>query len=149
MGRPEQLLITLKGLLKPGSLLLFAPRYDFPFYLSSSSIDIHAWKKILLSFRLLMIRLITVLRGAAWLCYGHQSRMPRSPVLARCRCHSLGFGPRTTPVCTPHNLAFFRLDVSHQAPSLSKQGVIDRFCKLAVHLQRLINSFLAEDLNHI
>jgi SAM-dependent methyltransferase len=64
VARPEALLTTCIAMLKPGgSLLLFAPRYDLPFYLSPSSANMRASEKILLSLRLHLIRLFTVLRG--------------------------------------------------------------------------------------
>jgi len=61
--RPEALLHTCLTFLKPGGkLFLFAPRYDLPFYLSPSSINLAPIARLLLSLRLLLIRLFTVLR---------------------------------------------------------------------------------------
>jgi len=63
VARPEQLLHTLLGLLKPGgSLLLFAPRYDLPLYLSPSSGNLSIVQRFLLSLRLFLIRLGSRLR---------------------------------------------------------------------------------------
>lgn len=143
VARPEQLLITLKGLLKPGgSLLLFAPCYDFPFYLSPSSINMHARKKFLLSFRLLMIRLITILRGRPAFVIDTNPACLDRPFLRDADAIHWVSGYDLRLFAQRNNLAFSRLDVSHQAPSMSKQGVVDRFCKLAVHLQKPKNLFI-------
>jgi SAM-dependent methyltransferase len=61
--RPKQLLHTLLNLLKPGGLLLlFAPPYDLPLYLSPSCGNLSSGQRFLISLRLLLIRLASRLR---------------------------------------------------------------------------------------
>ena len=127
----------LLGLLKPGgSLLLFAPRYDLPFYLSPSSGNLSSGQRFLLSLRLLLIRLLSRL------------------------CHRPAFVIDTSPACpdrpfrrdedaihwvSNHDLHLFarcagfsisKLDISHHAPAFSKQWLINSFGKLAIKLRK-------------
>lgn len=133
--RPEQLLHTLIGLLKPGgSLLLFAPRYDLPFYLSPSCSNLSIAQYLLLSLRILLIRTISRLRrkpsflidtGPA--CLNRPFRRD-SDAIHWVSFHDLHlFASRA-------GLAISGLDISHHAVIFSKQWFIDVFGKLAIKM---------------
>jgi SAM-dependent methyltransferase len=137
VARPEQLLQTLLGLLKPGgSLLLFAPRYDLPFYLSPSSSNLSSRQRFLLSLRLLLIRLSSRLR-----------RRPAFVIDTNPACLDRPFRRDEDAIhwVSHHDLHLFarraglaisELDISHHAPVLSKQWLIDHFGKLAIKLHQ-------------
>ena len=136
VARPEALLHTCITLLKPGgTLLLFAPRYDLPFYLSPSSINLAPIPR-LLGLRLLLILLFTVLRGRpAFVIDTAPACLDRPFVRDADAIHWISehdvnlFAPR-------HGLRLPRLDVSHHAAPPSKQWLIDQFGNLAVCLQK-------------
>jgi len=137
VARPEQLLHTLTGLLKPGgSLLLFAPRYDLPLYLSPSAGDLSIPQRLLLSLRLLAIRLISRLRGTpAFVLDTKPACLDRpfrrdADAIHWVSSHDLYLFARR------HDLAITELDVSRHAPPLSKQWLIDQFGKLAIRLHK-------------
>ena len=137
VARPEQLLNTLTGLLKPGgSLLLFAPRYDLPLYLSPSAGDLSIPQRLLLSLRLLAIRLISRLRGTpAFVLDTKPACLDRpfrrdADAIHWVSSHDLHLFARR------HGLAITELNVSQHAPALSKQWLIDQFCKLSVCLHK-------------
>ena len=137
VAQPEQLLITLNGLLKAGgALLLFAPRYDLPFYLSPSSSNLPFLLRLLLGTKLLLIRLLTVLSGRpAFVIDTNPACLDRPFVRDADAIHwvsamDLCFFARR------NGLAFLPLDVSHSSSFLSKQWLIDAFCKLAVRLEK-------------
>ncbi|MCS5694242.1 class I SAM-dependent methyltransferase [Cyanobium sp. FGCU-6] len=138
VARPEALLRTCISLLKPGgALLLFAPRYDLPFYLSPSCVNLPPVSRLLLGLRLLMIRLLSVLRGRpAFLIDTNPACLDRpfvrdADAIHWVSAHDLRLFARR------NGLEYSLLDVRHRASFLSKQGVIDAFCKLAVQLQKV------------
>jgi SAM-dependent methyltransferase len=137
VARPEQLLYTLLGLLKPGgSLLLFAPRYDLPFYLSPSSGNLSSGQRFLLSLRLLLIRFHSRLRlSPAFVIDTSPACLDRSfrrdeDAIHWVSKHDLHLFARRA------GLAISELDASHHAPVLSKQWLIDGFGKLAIMLRK-------------
>jgi len=137
VARPEQLLHTLTGLLKPGgSLLLFAPRYDLPLYLSPSAGDLSVPQRLLLSLRLLAIRLISRLRGTpAFVLDTKPACLDRpfrrdADAIHWVSSHDLHL------FASRHGLAITELNVSRHAPPLSKQWLIDQFGKLAIRLHK-------------
>jgi SAM-dependent methyltransferase len=137
VARPEQLLHTLLGLLKPGgSLLLFAPRYDLPFYLSPSSGNLSIVQRFLLSLRLFLIRLGSRLR-----------RRPAFVIDTSPACLNRSFRRDEDAIhwVSNHDLHLFarraglaisELDASHHAPAFTKQWLIDGFGKLAIKLRK-------------
>jgi SAM-dependent methyltransferase len=137
VARPEQLLYTLLGLLKPGgSLLLFAPRYDLPFYLSPSSGNLSSVQRFLLSLRLLLIRFASRLR-----------RRPAFVIDTSPACLDRPFRRDEDAIhwVSNHDLYLFarraglvisELDISHHAPFFSKQWLIDGCGKLAIKLHK-------------
>jgi SAM-dependent methyltransferase len=137
VARPEQLLQTLLGLLTPGgSLLLFAPRYDQPFYLSPSSGNLSIVQRFLLSLRLLLIRLVSRLRrrpsfviDTSPVCLDRPFRRDEDAIHWVSN-HDLDLFARRA------GLAISKLDTSHHAPVFSKQWLIDCFGKLAVKLRK-------------
>lgn len=137
VARPEQLLNTLQNFLKPGgSLLLFAPRYDLPFYLSPSSSNSTLLSRLLIASRLLLIRLLSRLRGRpAFVIDTNPACLDRPFVRDADAIHWVSahdlrlFAGR-------NELEYSLLDVKHRVSPLSKQGMIDTFCKLAVRLQK-------------
>lgn len=136
VARPEALLHTCISLLKPGgALMLFAPRYDLPFYLSPSSVNLPPLSRLLLGLRLLLIRWLSRLRGKpAFLIDTNPACLDRPFVCDADAIHWVSehdvqlFARR-------HGLSLSRLDVSHRASPPSKQWFIDQFGKLAVCLQ--------------
>jgi len=135
--RPEDLLHTCITLLKPGgTLLLFAPRYDLPFYLSPSSGNLASVPRLLLGMRLLLIRLFTVLRGRpAFVIDTAPACLDRPFVRDADAIHWISEHD-VNLFARRHGLRLSRLDVSHHAPPPSKQWLIDQFGKLAVCLQK-------------
>ena len=137
VARPEALLHTCISLLKPGgALLLFTPRYDLPFYLSPSCVNLPPGSRLLLGLRLLLIRWITRLRGKpAFVIDTTPACLDRPFVRDADAIHWVSehdvqlFARR-------HNLSFSRLDVSQRAAPPSKQWFIDQFVTLAVCLQK-------------
>ena len=137
VARPEALLQTCISLLKPGgALLLFAPRYDLPFYLSPSSVNLPSVSRLLLGMRLLLIRLFTRLRcKPAFVIDTAPACLDRPFVRDSDAIHWVSeydlklFSRR-------HGLRLSRLDVSLQASPPSKQWFIDQFGKLSVCLQK-------------
>ena len=133
VARPEALLLTCISLLKPGgALLLFAPRYDLPFYISPSSVNLPPLSRFLLGLRLLLIRSFTRLSGKpAFVIDTNPACLDRPFVCDADAIHWVSehdvqlFARR-------HNLSFSRLDVSRRAAPPSKQWFIDQFGKLAV-----------------
>jgi 2-polyprenyl-3-methyl-5-hydroxy-6-metoxy-1,4-benzoquinol methylase len=137
VARPEQLLHTLLALLKPGgSLLLFTPRYDLPFYLSPSSGNLSSGQRFLLSLRLVLIRLASRLR-----------RRPSFVIDTRPACLDRPFRRDEDAIhwVSNHDLHLFarraglsisELDISHHAPVFSKQWLIDLFCKLSIRMRK-------------
>lgn len=137
VARPEALLHTCIILLKPGgTLLLFAPRYELPFYLSPSSVNLAPIPRLLLGLRLLLIRLFTVLRGR-----------PAFVIDTAPACLDRPFERDADAIhwISEHDVNLFarrnglrlsRLDVSHHAAPFSKQWLIDQFGKLSVCLQK-------------
>jgi 2-polyprenyl-3-methyl-5-hydroxy-6-metoxy-1,4-benzoquinol methylase len=137
VARPEQLLHTLTGLLKPGgSLLLFAPRYDLPLYLSPSAGDLSIPQRLLLSLRLLAIRLISRLRGTPVFVLDTKPACLDRPfrrdadAIHWVSSHDLHLFARR------QGLAITQVSVSQHAPVLSKQWLIDQFCKLDIVLHK-------------
>jgi SAM-dependent methyltransferase len=137
VARPEQLLHTLTGLLKPGgSLLLFAPRYDLPLYLSPSAGDLCFPQRLLLSLRLLAIRLFSRLRSTpAFVLDTKPACLDRpyrrdADAIHWVSSHDLHLFARR------HGLAITELNVSRHASPLSKQWLIDQFGKLAIRLHK-------------
>jgi len=136
VARPEALLHTCISLLKPGgALLLFAPRYDLPFYLSPSCVNLPPLSRFLLGLRLLLIRWFTRLGGKpAFVIDTNPACLDRPFVRDADAIHWVSehdvqlFARR-------HGLSLSRLDVSHRASPPSKQWFIDQFGKLAVCLQ--------------
>ena len=138
VARPEQLLHTLTKLLKPGGcLLLFAPRYDLPLYLSPSACDLRIFQRLLLDLRLSAIRFISFLRDRPAFvidtrpaCLNRPFRRDADAIhwvsLQDLRLFARRFG-----------LAITELDVRHHVPPLSKQWMIDQFCKLAIRLEMI------------
>jgi SAM-dependent methyltransferase len=137
VARPEALLHTCLTLLKPGgTLLLFSPRYDLPFYLSPSSINLAPIPRLLLSLRLLLIRLFTVLRGRpAFVIDTAPACLDRPFVRDADAIHWISEHD-VNLFARGHGLKLSRLDVSHHAAAPSKQWLIDQFGKLAVSLQK-------------
>lgn len=135
--RPEQLLHALTHLLKAeGSLLLFAPRYDLPFYLSPSCSDLSLGQRLLLSLQLQLIRLHCRLR-----------RCPSFVIDTRPACLDRSFRRDADAIhwVSSHDLELFahgagftirELDISRHAPAFSKQWLIDAFCKLSIELRK-------------
>jgi len=138
VARPEQLLHTLVKLLKPGgSILLFAPRYDLPFYLSPSAGDLSIFQHLLLSLKLMAIRFFSVLRDR-----------PAFVIDTRPSCLDRPFRRDADAIhwVSLHDLRVFarrfglvmtELDVTHHAPRLSKQWIIDQFSKLSIRLVKV------------
>ena len=124
-------------MLKPGeSLLLFAPRYDLPFYLSPSSRNLSSAQQFLLSLRLLLIRLRSRLRRRpAFLidtspaCLDRPFRRDEDAIHWVSK-HDLYLFARRA------GLALSELNISHHAPAFSKQWLIDAFGKLAIKLRK-------------
>ena len=137
VARPEALLHTCISLIRPGgTLLLFAPRYDLPFYLSPSSINLPAVSRLLLGLRLLLIRLLTLLRGRpAFVIDTAPACLDRPFVRDADAIHWVS-EQDVQLFSRLHGLSFSRLDVSLQAPPPSKQWFIDQFGKLSVCLQK-------------
>jgi SAM-dependent methyltransferase len=137
VARPESLLQTLIGLLKPGgSLLLFAPRYDLPLYLSPSASDLSGLQRLLLSLRLLAIRLLSRLSSTPAFvldtmpaCLDRPFRRDSDAIHWVSSLDLHLFAHRS-------GLSITELDISHQAPSFSKQWLIDQFGKLAICLHK-------------
>jgi SAM-dependent methyltransferase len=133
--RPEPLLQTLINLLRSdGSLLLFAPRYDLPFYLSPSCGDLRISQRLLLSLRLLLIRLRCRLsRRPAFVidtrpaCLDHPFRRDADAIhwISADDLHS--FAHRA-------GLCISELDTSQHAAPFSKQWLIDAFGKIAIKM---------------
>ncbi len=137
VARPEALLHTCISLLKPGgALLLFAPRYDLPFYLSPSSVNLRPVSRLLLGLRLLLIRWFSRLRGKPAFVIDIAPACLDRPFVRDADAihwvseHDLKLFSRR------HGLSLSRLDVSHRAAPPSKQWFIDQFGKLAVCLQK-------------
>ena len=136
LARPEALMHTCISLLKPGgALLLFAPRYDLPFYLSPSCVNLPPVSRLLLGLRLLLIRWLSRLRSKpAFVIDTNPACLDRPFVRDADAIHWVSehdvqlFARR-------HGLNFSRLDVSLRAAPPSKQWFIDQFSKLAVCLQ--------------
>lgn len=137
VARPEALLHTCITLLKPGgTMLLFAPRYELPFYLSPSSINLAPIPRLLLGLRLLLIRLFTVLRGRpAFLIDTAPACLDRPFVRDADAIHWISEHD-VNLFARRHGLRLSRLNVSHHAAPPSKQWLIDQFGKLAVCLQK-------------
>lgn len=137
VAQPELLLQTLLGLLKPGgSLLLFAPRYDLPFYLSPSSGNLNSGQLLLLSLRILLIRLLSRLRRRSSFlidtspaCLDRPFRRDADAIHWVSK-HDLHLFARRT------GLAISELDASHRASAFSRQWLIDAFCKLAIKIHK-------------
>jgi SAM-dependent methyltransferase len=137
VARPEALLHTCISLLKPGgALLLFAPRYDLPFYLSTSCVHLPPVSRLLLGLRLLLIRWFSRLRGKPAFVIDIAPACLDRPFVRDADAihwvseHDLKLFSRR------HGLSLSRLDVSHRAAPPSKQWFIDQFGKLAVCLQK-------------
>jgi 2-polyprenyl-3-methyl-5-hydroxy-6-metoxy-1,4-benzoquinol methylase len=137
VARPEALLHTCISLLKPGgALLLFAPRYNLPFYLSPSSHDLAPLPRFLLACRLLWIRWLTRLRSKPAFVIDTEPACLDRPFVRDADAihwvseHDLHLFARR------NGLTYSSLDVRHRGSFLSKQGVIDAFCKLAARLQK-------------
>ena len=137
VARPEALLHTCISLLKPGgALLLFAPRYDLPFYLSPSSVNLRPVSRLLLGLRLLLIRWFSRLRGKPAFVIDTAPACLDRPFVSDADAihwvseHDLKLFSRR------HGLSLPCLDVSHRAAPPSKQWFIDQFGKLAVCLQK-------------
>lgn len=137
VARPEALLHTCISLLKPGgSLLLFAPRYDLPFYLSPSSVNLRPVPRLLLGLRLLLIRWFSRLRGKpAFVIDTNPACLDRPFVRDADAIHWVS-EQDVQLFARSYGLSFSRLDVSHRASPPSKQWLIDAFCKLAVRLEK-------------
>jgi SAM-dependent methyltransferase len=142
VARPELLLQTLTGLLKPGgALLLFAPRYDLPLYMSPSASDLTMPQRLLLSLRLLTIRLLSRLRATpAFVLDTRPACLDRpfrrdSDAIHWVSAHDLRLFARRS------GLAISELDISHHAPPWSKQWLIDQFGKLAICLHKSESSW--------
>ena len=141
VARPEQILHMLTSVLRPGgALLLFAPRYDLPFYLSPSSGDLSNCSQLLLSLRLLLIRLKSRLRGRPAFVIDTQPACLDRPfwrdadAIHWVSLHDFHLFARCA------GLAITELDISLHAPLLSKQWLIDRYGKLAIKLQKPISN---------
>lgn len=143
VARPEQLLTTLQDLLKPGgSLLLFAPRYDLPFYLSPSSFNLTLLQRLPLALRLLLIRWVTRLRGRPAFVIDtnpaclHRPFRRDADAIHWVSVHDLRLFARW------NKLEYSLLGIKHRVPPatppplMSKQWVIDLFCRLAVRLHK-------------
>ena len=137
VARPEALLHTCISLLKPGgALLLFAPRYDLPFYLSPSSVNLRPVSRLLLGLRLLLIRWFSRLRGKPAFVIDTAPACLDRPFVSDADAihwvseHDLKLFSRR------HGLSLSHLDVSHRAAPPSKQWFIDQFGKLAICLQK-------------
>jgi SAM-dependent methyltransferase len=137
VARPEALLHTCITLLKPGgALLLFAPRYDLPFYLSPSSVNLAPVPRLLLGIRLLLIRWLTRLRGKpAFVIDTAPACLDRPFVRDADAIHWVSVHD-VQLFARRHGLSLSRLDVSHRSAPPSKQWFIDQFGKLAVCLQK-------------
>jgi SAM-dependent methyltransferase len=137
VARPEALLHTCITLLKPGgTLLLFAPRYDLPFYLSPSSVDLRPVSRLLLGLRLMWIRMVSRLRGKpAFVIDTAPACLDRPFVRDADAIHWVS-EQDVQLFARRHGLSLSRLNVSHHAAPPSKQWLIDQFGKLAVCLQK-------------
>ncbi|MBV2350352.1 class I SAM-dependent methyltransferase [Synechococcus sp. HK05] len=135
VARPEALLHTCISLLKPGgALLLFAPRYDLPFYLSPSCVNLPPVSRLLLGLRLLLIRWFTRLRRKpAFVIDTAPACLDRPFVRDADAIHWVS-AHDVQLFAHRHNLSFSLLDVSHHAAPPSKQWFIDQFGKLSVCL---------------
>lgn len=140
VARPEHLLNTLFNLLRPGgSLLIFAPRYDTPFYLSPSSCDLLFVERIFLSLRLLLIRLNCHLRGRpAFVIDTHPACLNRPFRRDADAIHWVS-GYDVHLFADNAGLTISELDICQRASCFTKQWIIDRFCKLAIKLQKPIS----------
>lgn len=137
VARPEALLNTCISLLKPGgALLLFAPRYDLPFYLSPSSVNLPSVSKLLLGMRLLWIRWFTRLRGKPAFVIDTEPACLDRPFVRDADAIHWVSEHDVQLFARRHGLSFSRLDVSLRAAPPSKQWFIDQFSKLAVCLQK-------------
>lgn len=134
---PVYLLENLFKLLRhDGVLYLFAPRYDFPFYLSPSARDLGLISYILTSVRLSWIRLITrLIRSPSFVvdtspcCLREPFRIDNDAMhwvsLHDVRLFAHRYGFLTTSI-----------DSSLGARFLTKQWFIDTFCKLSIAVHR-------------
>lgn len=138
VARPEALLHTCISLLKPGgALLLFAPRYDLPFYLSPSCVNLPSLSRLLLGVRLLLIRWITRLRGQPAFVIDTNPACLDRPFMRDADAIHWVSAHDLRLFASRNGLEYSLLDVRHRASFLSKQRVIDAFCKLAVRLQKV------------
>ena len=141
VARPEALLRTCISLLKPGgALLLFAPRYDFPVYLSPSSVNLSPMRRLLLAIRLLLIRCFTRLRGNPAFVIDTDPACLNRPFVRDADAIHWVSEHDVQLFASRHGMRFSRLDVSHRAAPPSKQWFIDQFGKLAVCLQKPLQS---------
>jgi hypothetical protein len=116
--------------------MLFSPRYDLPLYLSPSCRDLGLPQRILLGFRLLTLRFFVRLRGKPDFvmdtkpsCLG--GRFERdSDAIHWVSQHDIILYARQ------RQLQLAGLDTRHQVSRLSKQWLIDRFCKLSICLRK-------------
>ena len=140
VSRPDDLLYTCINFLKPGgSLLIFSPRYTFPFYLSPSSVNLNSLQRFLIAMRLMWIRLITGLRNTnpSFVIDTKPACLNRPFVRDADAIHWVS--ERDIEIfARNNNLSYFFLDTRHQASCFSKQWFIDHFCKLSICIQKPI-----------
>ncbi|MEB3326425.1 MAG: class I SAM-dependent methyltransferase [Synechococcus sp.] len=142
VARPRQILDKIFELmLEEGVLFLFAPRYDFPCYLSPSCRDLNVIKRLQVSIWLLWIRLIGLLRSEPNFvmdlrpaCFNNLTIRDSDAIhwVSRWDLEAYARGK---------GLTISGLNINQNAPFLSKQWIIDLGCRLSVRMQRPSDRF--------
>lgn len=137
VARPKDLLDKILELLVyDGALFLFAPRYDFPFYLSPSCRDFGVVKRLSIGVWLMFIRLKGLLRGEPNFvmdlrpsCFNNLTIRDSDAIHWVSRwdlnAYARGRGWKT-----------YDLNISQNAPLFSKQWLIDLGCRLSICIRR-------------
>ena len=137
VARPKDLLDKIFELLThDGMLFLFAPRYDFPFYLSPSCRDLGVVKRLQVGIWLMSVRLIGLLRSE-----------PNFVMDLRPAC-LINLNIRDSDAihwiskwdldayARRRGWRTYNLDISINAPLFSKQWLIDLGCRLSICIRK-------------
>ena len=137
VARPKDLLDKIIELLVPeGVLFLFAPRYDFPFYLSPSCRDLGTVKRLRVGMWLMSIRLMGLLRGEPNFVMDLRPACFNNLIIRDSDAIHWVSRWDLDAYARSRGWKTYDLNISQDAPLFSKQWLIDLGCRLSICMRR-------------
>jgi len=137
VARPKDLLDKILELLvHEGVLFLFAPRYDFPFYLSPSCRDLGVVKRLQVGIWLMSVRLMGLLRSEPNFVMDLRPACFNNLIIRDSDAIHWVSKWDLDAYARSRGWKISDLDISKNAPLFSKQWLVDLGCRLSICMRR-------------